>query len=237
MNFVVYGQARTGSTLLVRLLQSHPQIECAGEILNRGRWRRHVKRYLHTMVRHIPEPYVLWNASRATKDSFGFKLLHNQVPITPRLMSNLHRYGWLLIHIQRHSLFDVAISRQVAQQTKHWGDYKPSLSADDFAIPTDAFLKQLQQCVGIRQKECHTLADLPHLSVVYEDDLLHEENRQRLCASIFAALRIAPHQVTTTKKRSWDRPYSELITNYAELQALMQTHRGQTFQVEWEKSQ
>ncbi|WP_129677452.1 sulfotransferase [Candidatus Chloroploca sp. Khr17] len=236
MNFVVYGQARTGSTLLVRLLQSHPQIQCAGEILSRGRWHRHVKRYLHTMVRHIPEPYVLWEASRTAKDTFGFKLLHNQVPVSPRLMSNLHRHGWQLIHIQRRNLFDVAISRQVAERKRHWGEYKPSLQEDRIEIPPEDFLRQLQQCVALRQKERYTLADLPHLSVVYEDDLLHEEDRQRICTSIFAALCIAPHQVATTKKRSWDRPYSELVTNYAELQALMETEQGQTFKVEWEKN-
>lgn len=236
MNFVVYGQPRTGSTLLVRLLQSHPQIQCGGqngEILNPKRWRRGVKRYLHTMVRYIPESYVLWKASRSAKDAFGFKLLHNQVPVSPRLMTNLHRLGWRLIHIQRRSLFDLAISRKVALWTKHWGDYKPSLQADGMEISADDFLSHLQQCVLIRQKEFRTLAELPYISVVYEDDLLQEEDRQGICDSIFAALQIAPHQVSTTKKRSWDRPYSELIINYAELKALMKTDAGLALEAAW----
>lgn len=164
MNFVVYGQARTGSTLLVGLLQSHPQVQCDGkngEILNPNRWRRHGLRYLHKVVRHIPEPYVLWEAIRSTKDSFGFKLVHDHVPVFSRLLFNLHRLGWQLIHIQRRSLFDVAISRQVAQRTQHWSDYKPSLQGNGIDISSDDFLSQLQQCVLIRQKEFHTLAELP----------------------------------------------------------------------------
>lgn len=235
MNFVVYGQARTGSSLLVQLLGSHPQIRYTGEILNPNRWRRTIKRYLYVVVRRIPEPYVFWEASRATKVSFGFKLLHNQVPVSPRLMSNLHRYGWQLIHIQRRSLFDVAISRQVARRTQHWGDYEPSLSAIDYEIATEEFLSQLQQCVRIRQKEFHTLADLSHIPVVYEDDLLSEEGRQHICGRIFASLQIELHQVTTTRKRSWDRPYREMISNYIDLQSLMQTRQGQALETEWEQ--
>jgi hypothetical protein len=236
MNFVVYGQARTGSTLLGALLETHSQVQYAGEMLSRRRWhRRNGTRYLYPVVRNIPEPYVYWEASRSTKDTFGFKLLCQQVLVSHRLLFNLHRHGWQLIHIQRRSLFDLAISRKVAQRTQHWGDYKPSLQANRIEISSDDFLSQLQQCVCIRQEELHTLVELPHISVVYEDDLLQEEDRQRICDTIFAALQIEPHQVSTTKKRSWDRPYSELIINYAELQALMQTAQGQAFQVEWER--
>lgn len=235
MNFVVYGQARTGSTLLVSLLQSHPQIQCDGEILNPGQWRRGIKRYLRKIVRHIPEAYVLWEANRAPKDTFGFKLLHMQVPVSSRLISNLHRLQWQLIHIQRRSLFDVAISRQVAWQKQHWGDYKPSLQTDGIVIPVEDFLGKLQKCVAIKQEEFHTLAELPHISVVYEEDLLHEQDRQRIFNLIFSCLRIEPHQVATTKKRSWDRPYSELVTNFAELQDLMETEHGRLLQSEWER--
>lgn len=49
-----------------------------------------------------------------------------------------------------------------------------------------------------------------------------------------AALRLEPHVVSTTKQRTWNRPYPELITNYAELQSLTETDQGRALQTEWE---
>ena len=34
IRFVLFGQGRTGSKLLVELLHSHPDIHCDGEVLN-----------------------------------------------------------------------------------------------------------------------------------------------------------------------------------------------------------
>ena len=50
MNFVVYGQARTGSTLLGALLSTQSQVEYASEMLGRMRRCHHVLRYLHMVA-------------------------------------------------------------------------------------------------------------------------------------------------------------------------------------------
>jgi LPS sulfotransferase NodH len=46
MNFVIFGQARTGSNLLRQLLQSHPQLECRGEVYFRRNWLGRRRPYL-----------------------------------------------------------------------------------------------------------------------------------------------------------------------------------------------
>jgi LPS sulfotransferase NodH len=235
VNFVIYGQARTGSTLLVRLLQSHPQIQCDSEIFNKDGWQRGVRRYLHPLAFRIPEVYALWKSCRCTKPVYSFKLLNSQVIAPGRLISYLHHHGWQIIHIQRRNLFGVAISRKVARQTKHWGEYKPHSHMDDLRLEftVDEFYTQLGNCVNILHKEALALAGIPHISVLYEDDLLNEADRQRVCSTIFAALQISSHSVSTKAQRSWNRPYSELVTNYTELQALMESSRGHALQAEW----
>jgi hypothetical protein len=241
VNFVVFGQTRTGSSLLVDTLRTHPQVQCdvnSGEILHSNHWRRGIKRYLRYLMRHIPEPYVLWKASRSARPTYGFKLLYHQVVIPRKLMVNLHRSGWLVIHIQRRRLFDLALSQQIAQLTHHYGAYQSTRQSDNATIEVsvDAFIRQMQRCIDTRHGELHTLAGIPHVSVVYETDLLNEAERYRVCGAIFAALRIEPLPVFTPRERSWNRPYGELVTNYAELLALMQTDQGLDLQAAWDRS-
>lgn len=237
MNFVVFGQQRTGSTLLVRLLQSHPQVQCDGELFGNYIWGKGYKRWLRPLVRRFPEPYIRWKASRSTAPVYGFKLLVNQVAAPSTLIARLQRSGWQMIHIQRRRLFDVAMSRTVATMTGHWAgfqnDGQPAFTS--LAVAPERLLQQAQQCITLRQKELVALRTIPHLLVMYEDDLLDDQNRNRICSLIFAALQIEQRPVFTARQRSWDRPYRELVTNYAELAALMTSAQGMALQLEWER--
>lgn len=235
--FVVFGQARSGSTLLVRLLQSHPQIQCDGEILGRHGWRSGVKKLLHGPLRHFPEPYIFWKATRSTRYAYGFKLLINQTTAPSRTIRTIHARGWQIIHIQRRSLFDQALSRAVASLTSHWAGFNEAKQSDTafITIPPDHVLIRIRYCVENRQKSLHALKGIPHILVTYEDDLLDEAARNHICGEIFQALGVEQRPVSTTRQRSWNRPYSELIVNYDELLGLMETTEVQELQAEWER--
>lgn len=241
MNFVVFGQTRTGSSLLVDTLRIHPQVQCdvnSGEILHSNHWRRGIKRYLRYLMGHFPELYVLWKASRSSSPVYGFKLLYHQVATPRRLIVTLQCSGWLVIHIQRRQLFDLALSQQIAQLTNHYGAYQSTGQSDNATIEVsgNAFIRQMQRCIDIRHGELLALAGILHVSVVYETDMLNEAERNRICDAIFEALRIEPLPVFAPRERSWNRPYGELVTNYGELQALMQTDQGLDLQAAWDQS-
>ncbi len=235
MNFVILGQARTGSTLLVRLLHSHPQVQCDGEIFGKHGWRYAPKRYLGPLVRRCPEPYIWYKAGKSIKSVYGFKLLVNHLAVTHRVITGLHRRGWQIIHIQRRSLFDITLSRLVAAETGQYGEYKPAGEPDELSLtlPPDQFMARMEDCLNFRRRELNVLKGIPYLAVTYEDDLLSETARNRRCSLIFEALQIEPLPVSTTRARSWNRPYSDLVVNYAQLQALMQTTAGQALQAAW----
>ena len=57
LRFVIVNNGRTGSTLLVNLLHSHPDIQCAEEIFNESRWQD-ARRPLGWLVRAFPTPYL-----------------------------------------------------------------------------------------------------------------------------------------------------------------------------------
>ncbi len=236
-SFVVFGQARSGSTLLVRLLQSHPQIQCDGEIFGRDRWRRGVRKPLGKLIKGFPEPYLFWKSTMSRRDAYGFKLLVNQIATPSRTIRTIHERGWQIIHIQRRSLFDQALSLTVASLTNRWGDFTETRQGDtvSITIPLEEMFVKVQQCVNTRWKIHQALTDIPHIQVTYEDDLLEEAARNRICGTIFEVLTIDPRPVSTEKQRSWNRPYSELVVNYDEIKGLMETPQGQNLQAEWER--
>ena len=239
MHFVVFGQTRTGSSLLMDTLQAHPQVQCdvnSGEILHSNHWRRGVKLCLRPLPRRFPELYVLWKAVRSARPVYGFKLLHHQTAAPGRLLAGLHRCGWLVIHVQRRRLFDLALSQQVAQSTGHYGDYRLIKQPDHMTIdiPPDSFLRQMRQCIDIRRSELRSLTGIAHVSVVYEGDLLAEADRNRICRAIVEALHLERYPIITPRSRSWNRPYHEIVANYARLVATAQTDEGLALRAEWD---
>lgn len=239
MNFVIFGQARTGSSLFVTLLQSHPQVQCAGELLGYDFWPSGDKRFrgrLRLYIRRFPEPYLMWAAARSTRPAYGFKLLYAHVAAPHRLLLFLFKRRWQVIHIQRRRLFDLAMSRSVAIATGHFGEHMSSGRPNVFAIeiPPTVFAHQVGQCINIRRNELAMLKGIPHLTVTYESDLLGEEDRNRICSVIFAALHVEPHRVSTARDPTWARPYSDIVTNYAELQTLMNSDKGIGWQAAWD---
>lgn len=236
-NFIIFGQGRSGSSLLVHLLQSHPQIQCDFEILKWRRWRRGIEKLTYVFVRQFPVPYIVWKASRSPQDVYGFKLLLHQTPAVYRMIHAAHARNWQIVHIQRRSLFDQALSKAVATVTSHWGGFERLEVPDPVSvtIPPERLLAMIQGCVANRQRILQVLEDVPHILVTYEEDLLDEAARNRICGTIFQAVGVEQRPVSTSKQRSWNRPYHELIVNYDELLDLMATAEVQALQAEWEQ--
>jgi LPS sulfotransferase NodH len=236
-NFIIFGQGRSGSNLLVHLLQSHPQIQCDGEMLSRKRWRRGINQLTYGFLRQFPVPYIVWKASRSTQNVYGFKLFIHHIPAADRTIYAAHARDWQIVHIQRRNLFDQAVSKAVATVTMHWVGFDRLKEPDTVfvTIPPKQLLATIQGCVTNRQRILQVLKDVPHILVTYEEDLLDEDARNCICGTIFQAVGVEQRLVSTTRQRSWNRPYRELIVNYEELLDLMATAKVQALQAEWER--
>lgn len=117
MDFVIIGTARTGSQLLVSLLNSHPDICCEMKILRTGMWHRPMRPVLW-LWRYKPYPYLWyrsWRMRQKTKTAhYGFKLFPSQV-ISPNSEAHaLYASGWRILYLYRGSLFQQTLSGVVA---------------------------------------------------------------------------------------------------------------------------
>lgn len=218
--FVIVTNGRTGSTLLVNLLCAHPAIQCAQELLNEARWRG-ARQPLGWLVRAFPAPYLTWHAGRATKPVFGFKLkTGGQVRDLGRTLHSLHRRGWRLIYLSRRDALSQTFSWTVAQASGRWQRAAVQAPARaSITLNVADFMRDLSTCIADRYALAAMIAQLPHLALLYEDDLQYSEQWPATGARLCAFLGVTPAPLTSRIVKTWDRPYSEVVTNYAEIMA------------------
>jgi hypothetical protein len=220
-HFVIYAQGRTGSHLLMNLLSSHSQLECAGEVLNRERWPGAWSLARAAALR-APWLYLPRLAARAERTSWGCK-----VPIaTSRSgLQLLHRLGWRLIHLQRRSVFDRATSWCVAHLS---GRFQPvgQEQAPRLHVPAALFREQLvfRETWDVRAQQ--VLRGLPHLSLTYETHLADDARWQDTADLVCDHLHIAREPLTASTRKSWSGGYADIIDNYDELCAIAAETRG-----------
>jgi LPS sulfotransferase NodH len=223
IRFVLFGQGRTGSKLLVELLHSHPDIHCDGEVLNGFYWNRFSRRLLLPLWRYHPLPLFRRNARNSHSMAYGFKLFNDHIRWPHRVLSSLYGEGWRIIHRQRRDLVAQTISGEVARQTRRWHRHSGNTVAPTFiTIDPNEFSADLQKRLTRSAQIEQLLADIPHLDITYEDDLADPADWEPLSVRLLDYLGTPVLPLTTRMVKTWEQPYSEMILNYAELMAAAQ---------------
>ena len=217
-DFVIFGLPRTGSSLLNYLLTGHPGICCDTELFHPKFWPAW-QQQVYRVWRRYPYPYLAyrcWQARLSGKPHYGFKLFPRHVQSIERVLAGLSRRGWSILHIQRCDLFQQTISLLVANRTGRYnGRHTEPTPQLNFTVEEfQATLRQRQQEV---QRLNHLLENFAHLDLVYEDHLADRAMWQPTMDHICNYLGIATAPVQVNYRRTWTRPYSDLISNYAEL--------------------
>lgn len=178
--FVIFGPSRSGSTLLVTLLNSHPQIRCEDEIL-------------HDRVL-FPMAYISSRAALACEEVYGFKLLAYQlrnvqkIQDPERFLHDLVCGGFECIYLRRHNLLRWALSNLYARSTArfhHWKAKNGEMSINKMHVDLVELEKWLRWGVETEAFTSAIMARLPHLSLVYEEDheasTQHQRTVDRIC--------------------------------------------------------
>ncbi len=220
-NFVIFGTDRTGSTLLVSLLNAHPVICCDGEILHRGSWRRPLRPLLY-FWRRVPYPFFAYRSRylcrHTHKAIYGFKLFPSHLAHPVVTIQQLHKNGWLILHLQRRSLFQQSLSAVVAAVTGRWhGRAEAIAPPPNLSINPETFSASLLRVYRQRQICQQSLQSIPHLNIYYEDDLEAPKQWSATIHRICSYLGTSTSSVYTKMNKPWSRPYQEIVTNYDEL--------------------
>ena len=217
--FVIFSLWRTGSNLLVNLLNSHPEVTCEGEIFLpfiNSRFKKVI----------LPHLYLKGRQSKSKTNTYGFsfKLYQKSLFINilhgspEKFIFNLFENGWKIIHIKRVNVLRQAISKIVASARGQWNDFsnKPIIRSK-VNIECEKLIDEIKWFEKLSHLEEGILQPIPHLRVVYENDLLRIEDHQKTADIVFRYLGLSSAPVKTNLRRVSSDNLSDSIENYEEL--------------------
>ena len=216
--FVVFCQGRTGSTLLTRMLDQHPDIACDGEIFGPQRLGR---------IR-APELFLRGAVARAMRSAtaepaYGFKVKPYELTfhgIDPAgWLERRHTEGWKLIHLYRsnvvrHALSGLLLEQRGVPHRDAGSDVRESYRVDAARVVAAARGRARQL-----DDERTLMANIPHVAIGYEDDLVQPDAHQRACDRIFEFLDLATAPVKAPLQRLAPDDLRQQIANFDDVLA------------------
>ncbi len=201
--FIIFAHYRSGSTLLADLLNCHPDIFCDGEIFIK---------FIHLDFKKVlfPALYLKSQAIKAKSNVYGcdFKL-DQLIHICSRFFDSpekfilkLYQSEWKIIYLQRRNILRQGLSICTANIRQHWHDVpEQPLERTKINISFEKLLQAINFSKKIAFKEIKLLQEIPHLKLVYEDDLLKSEQHQITLDRVFQYLDLPSTLVQTKLKR------------------------------------
>jgi hypothetical protein len=202
---------RTGSGLLCDLLNLHPEIHCDYEILYPFLASRMKPKHLLVFMKSL--------IARTDAEIYGCNIKLDQLQSVHenprRFVEDRHDEGWKIIYLKRLNILRAAISNFIAARHRRY-----SLPKDDGTtlsktyIDCDELLNLLNWYQRIADQEAEVLADIPHLKLIYEEDLLDPTRHQRTLDAVFAYLGAGATAVQAKSARTGLDRLADYIENY-----------------------
>ncbi len=157
--FVVLGTQRSGTTFIRHCLNSHPEINCYGELFTRNykandsyyvfRMSNIGNRIKHYVVRKEMVAAFLDDLYKKESDKVtGFKLMYSEVsrfpPRFPMIIEYLKSIKAETIHIVRRNVLKTLISRETAKKRKQY-HAKEKILAVKVSLPVSTLIQELNK--------------------------------------------------------------------------------------------
>jgi hypothetical protein len=202
---VIVCMGRTGSTLLVHLLDSHPEIEFRGELfLPQGDFEQRTDT--------TRRDYLRSGAYRTTARVRGFKMPFEWILKFPGVFEDFRALGYKVLLLHRTNYLSQLVSAKLAASAV---DYSSLRAYPEQSIIIDKW--ELAHFFGIAHYlNGHVLPNLAqgmetHV-VRYED--LHDKATQQ---ALLDFLGVERQPLTTPTIKARTNPLSEVVANYGEL--------------------
>jgi LPS sulfotransferase NodH len=209
--FLIITTGRTGSELLVNLLNSHPSIQCNSELL--------LKKV------SFPKSYVEMMESLSKNEVYGFKLNTYNFGVQsidqPKLfVDELIQMEYKIISLKRRNLLRQAISRLYAIHRRKYHHKKNQgiQTLPKIIIEPDQLIKELEFFMFHRSLEEDIIEDHSYLQLFYEDHLEAESSHQVAVDEVTKHLAIQTSTVHSNFMKTTPKDLSEIIENYHELE-------------------
>lgn len=215
--FVLFGSGRNGSNLLKNLLKSHPDIFCDEELLNLRFLSKYPQLVSKQCMKH-PQAFIRYRMLKNPHKIYGFKLMSGQHDAMPSIVSKLHEAGWKFIFLTRKNKIKQAFSWAIAAQTDQWVRWKfrepPNAK---YRVDPGHLVRELDGQMRRDRMETQWIQNIPHLKIVYEDDLFDREKWGTTMERVFKFLNTYFVHADANNRIVDPRPDQVKIINFDEI--------------------
>lgn len=220
--YVVVTEARSGTGLLATLMSQHPDILVENEIFHRN---------ITPRVRS-PALYLKARSRKAVsrnKSAYGFKLFYHHLVLNQSLSDararafivDLHAQGWKIIYLRRNNILRRALSG-ISAKARNLLHIRDQQTLEKVHIDGQQLMNWIALAERVMAIDEDIMAQVDHLLVEYETDLLNPADHPRTCSRIFKYLDLPDIAVGGSRLRKMStEDLSRTIENYAEIQALL----------------
>ena len=232
--FILLGHERSGSTLVRRSLDQHPQIAMTNETLSDvedvrrlcANGNRHRAFYApgDDGARYLDRKVFL-ERPPSTISACGIKLFYHHARF-----DHCSATAWdyiaanrdiRVIHLTRRDLLECRVSHEVAVRTGQWfqlpGSSEPARSIGPFGLPPDECHAYFDNIASWRIWADDAFSAHPMLKIEYEADLCADYPGAMARVFEFLGVDPAPAEISLLRQRT--RPSSEQLTNFDELRS------------------
>ena len=243
--FVILTTQRSGSTVLTRTLDEHPDIFCAGELFHES------KAGVHHPEWHFPNwklvsgkqsklnklvnyPNLKLNAAKhlqkfykddSTVKAKGFKLMYSHIKSSPFIWNYIASNDVKVIVLIRSNTFKMALSRYRMEKTGTAHSKDEHISSSSITVPAQALLHQTLQLQAVNEKLLSLSANTNRLVLHYEDF----GNWTSLMQSVDGFLDVPFFDAKPVLKKVSGDNWKEEVKNYQEIEEVFKQHKAEKY--------
>lgn len=238
IKFIILTTQRSGSTLLWKYLDQHPQIDAHGEIflgsLNRLDSYKNFKNksLKNKLISYINKQNSIKNYINEIRDNnasaFGFKLMYNQI--------NKHVLNWVnnneikIIHLIRTNTLKMLISRNAAKLRNLYHidtDNQKGQNISEIYVDTINIIREIENI------EC----EIHYMKQYFKNKEYIEISYENMCYNFYESIDFVYDFLTIDKKYRYDQPLSKinpddmkfLIKNYNEVEKVLKNTKYEQY--------
>ena len=216
--FIIFGQGRSGSNLLVDLLNSHPDIHCDREPLNNQNVAQK-NILLRSFIYRFPYRYIQFHLNKYAHKIYGFKLMIYQLVIFKKIKPKLFNRHWKIIYLKREDVLQQSLSAIIAKKTGLYMRTTADKHEDQrvFYVELQKLVNELFYRTRDLEREQVVLQGVDFLELVYEHDLEDSKKWQATANRVFAYLGLKPVEVSASILKTNSLAHEKRISNYQEI--------------------
>jgi hypothetical protein len=209
---VIYGQGRTGSTLLESLLASTGYFAKHGELLA-------------PKFRVIKYPMKFIRGLAKSKNTRGFIFHLKSYHLTKKrkktiepshFLEELQKDGWFIIYLRRENKVKHALSSIIAHQRGSFHKVDDKIEELNVHVDCENLRRRINKRIKIDRIDVESLKNISFHEVVYDLDLEHEHNHQSTIDNILKKIHLEPKMASSKQRKIYRAPLHEIIKNYDE---------------------